>query len=108
MDAFEYNPTIDQAIEQALRLDDFGSIRAMLIKAGYSITDNEQEPDLIKALDLNPEMKPETATALLFLEETIRKRDVETLRSILLLNGHKISKPKFCEQPSNVLSPTFN
>ena len=86
---------IDQALEGALARHDYVSLRELLRKIDYPIAADEQEQDLIRALNLTPEMDPDIAASTMFIESTIRDRNTEMLRVILCANGHNISRPDF-------------
>lgn len=86
---------LDQILDTALTNQDFGTVRAVLIKKGYDLAIDESEPDLAKIFPLNSasDEENEDETYLLILEKEIRGRQVQTLRNLLSNAGHKITKP---------------
>lgn len=91
---------IDKALESALARRDYVGLRELLREIEYPIAADEHEPDLIKALGLSPDMAPDIAASTMFIESTIRDRNIEMLRVILCANGHNISRPDFSKFPA--------
>lgn len=90
---------LDQALEAALTLKDFGTIREILREKGYALAKDESEPDLLKALQLsrNEDVDNDEGTYLLVLEKELRSRQTQTLRHILFMTGHNIVRPHMNE-----------
>lgn len=87
---------LDQALECALTDRDFGTIRQILRGKGYALAEDESEPDLMKALQLDETDKAEEdddRTCLLTFEKEIRTRQLQTLRHLLFLDGYNIKAP---------------
>lgn len=96
---------IDKALESALARRDYVGLRELLREIEYPIAADEHEPDLIKALGLSPDMDPDIAASTMFIENTIRDRNIEMLRVILCANGHNIFRPDFSKfsSPSPII-----
>lgn len=96
---------LDQALETALNERHFINIRKVLLVWGYRIPKDESESDLYKALvqsmgiDLEDDVEIDEATGLtVYIEKLIRNRNLDELRLMLFMNGHKIEKPNFMRQ----------
>lgn len=92
---------LDQAIETALIKRDFIGLRKALVDWGYPIPKDESESNMFEALFKSLEIQEgrhialETAGRTLQIEEMIRNKDMNSLRLLLLLLGHKIEKTEF-------------